>query len=245
MIERYNIDKVKQFRMEVSRFLMPYKFAIDEVNTKINILREEFTYLHEYNPIEHVSSRLKTADSIFKKCIRKRIDLNIDSIREEMKDIAGVRITCSFRSDIYKLKHMIERQQDVEVLEVKDYFKYPKPNGYRSLHMIIQIPVFLSDRVEHIPVEIQIRTIAMDFWASLEHKIFYKYNQDIPQRIVDDLRKTATIANQLDIKMEELNEEIKVYKEEHSTDDYWELLASEEGKISLPVDLIERFKQEN
>src|SRR5690625_3186537 len=243
MLENNNIEKLKEFRVEISKFVMPYKFAIDEVSTKINILREEFTYLHDYNPIEHVTSRLKSVESILKKIHRKNIDLSIDAIRKEMKDIAGVRITCSFRSDIYKIKEMIDSQQDVVVLEVKDYFKNPKPNGYRSLHMIIEIPVFLSDRVENIPVEIQIRTIAMDFWASLEHKIFYKYNKDVPQRIIDDLKLTATIATELDKKMEQLNEEITAYKEEHDVDDDSRLLDLAGSELPLPQYLQNIIKQ--
>lgn len=248
MLEKYTIDRLKEFRVEISKFVMPYKFAIDEVSTKINILREEFTHLHDYNPIEHVSSRLKSVESIVKKVQRKNIDLSIEAIRQEMKDIAGVRITCSFRSDIYKIKEMIESQRDVKVLEVKDYFKEPKPNGYRSLHMIIEIPVFLSDRVENTPVEIQIRTIAMDFWASLEHKIFYKYNKDVPQRILDDLRLTATIATELDKKMEQLNEEINDYKQEHDpitdamNDQSFEI-DLENNKLLLPNSLTDMIKE--
>lgn len=239
MPENYNVEKLKQFRVEISKFVMPYKFAIDEINTKINILREEFTHLHDYNPIEHVSSRLKSAESIIKKIKRKNIDLSLDAVKSEIQDIAGVRITCSFRSDIYKIKKMLETQEDIEVLEVKDYFKHPKPNGYRSLHMIIEIPVFLSDRVEYTPVEIQIRTIAMDFWASLEHKIFYKYNKDIPQRIVDELKETATIATELDIKMEQLNKEINIYKQMNlpEEDDLFHLDMDDE-RLSLPLNLL-------
>jgi len=246
MLDSYNVEKLKEFRVEISKFVMPYKFAIDEINTKINILREEFTHLHEYNPIEHVSSRLKSVESIIKKIDRKKIDLSLESVKKEVKDIAGVRITCSFRSDIYRIKEMLENQQDVEVLEIKDYFKHPKPNGYRSLHMIVEIPVFLSDRVAYTPVEIQIRTIAMDFWASLEHKIFYKYNQDIPQRIVDDLKRTATIASELDIKMEQLNEEINVYKRENikkGNDDSYYLDTGDEH-FSLPSKFLNIFKNE-
>src|SRR5690625_1404281 len=137
-----------------------------------------------------------------KKVARKNIDLSLDVIRREIRDIAGVRVTCSFTSDIYRIMEMIESQKDIEVLEIKDYFKNPKPNGYRSLHMLIEIPIFMSDRVEYIPVEIQIRTIAMDFWASLEHKIFYKYNKDIPQTLIDELKEAATIATKLDEKID-------------------------------------------
>src|SRR5690625_524152 len=213
MAENVSVDYLKQFKVEISKFIMPYKFAVDEINTKINILKEEFTHLHEYNPIEHISSRVKTVESIIKKVYRRKIDPSFEAIKKEIHDIAGVRVTCSFTSDIYKIKEMIESQQDINVLLVKDYFKNPKPNGYRSLHIIVEIPIFLSDRTEHIPVEIQIRTIAMDFWASLEHKIFYKYNKNIPQTLTDELKNAATAAAALDTKMERLNEEISRYKE--------------------------------
>lgn len=244
VLKHYGVEALKKFRIELSKFIMPYKFAIDEVNTKINILREEFTYLHDYNPIEHVSSRLKTIESIIKKIQRKNIDLSLDAVKQEIRDIAGVRVTCSFRSDIYKIQKMLETQEDIKVLEIKDYFKHPKPNGYRSLHMIIEIPIFLSDRVENIPVEIQIRTIAMDFWASLEHKIFYKYNKDIPQRIVDELKETATIATELDIKMEQLNEEINVYKQKHKQEEEYYSLNFDDEQVKLPITFLEKLKKQ-
>lgn len=214
MTEDISFDKLKAFRLEGSRFMMPYKFALDEINTKINILKEEFTYLHEYNPIEHVSSRVKSIESIIKKVARKKIDLSSQSIKEEILDIAGVRITCSFISDIYELKKMLQYQKDIEVIECKDYIKQPKPNGYRSLHLLVKIPIYLSDRMEVIPVEIQIRTIAMDFWASLEHKIFYKYNKDIPKVLLDELKDAANKSYELDVKMENLNREINKFKQE-------------------------------
>jgi len=242
MKEKLSVHHMKAFKIETSRFIMPYKFAVDEINTKINILKEEFTHLHDYNPIEHVTSRVKTVESIMKKIGRKNIELSFEAIRREIRDIAGVRVTCSFTSDIYRIMDMLESQKDIEVLEIKDYFKNPKPNGYRSLHMLIEIPIFMSDRVEHIPVEIQIRTIAMDFWASLEHKIFYKYNKDIPQTLIDELREAATIATKLDEKMERLNQDINVYKEmdsELDETDFRTLL--EENNFKIPDKLLQTF----
>ncbi|RHW42308.1 GTP pyrophosphokinase family protein [Neobacillus notoginsengisoli] len=192
--------------------MMVYKFAIDEVNTKLNILREEFQAIHDYNPIEHISSRVKSPESIFKKVQRKNCELSLASIKENIHDIAGIRITCSFISDIYKVSEMIKSQIDISVIECKDYIKNPKPNGYQSLHLIIMIPVFMSDRVEHTYVEVQIRTIAMDFWASLEHKIYYKYNKVIPERLTRELKEAALSAMELDRKMERLHEEVNVIK---------------------------------
>lgn len=196
----------------MTRFMLAYKFALDEVSTKINILEEEFQLIHEYNPIEHINTRLKTPESIIQKALRKNIGLSLSSIKENMRDIAGIRINCSFNSDIYKLSEMIQMQQDIEVIEYKDYIKNPKPNGYRSLHLILKIPVFMTDRVEHVFVEMQIRTIAMDFWASLEHKIFYKFDKSVPEEMLKELKEAAESANALDQKMEILHKEINEIK---------------------------------
>jgi putative GTP pyrophosphokinase len=207
-----DLEQFKKTKNELKRFMMTYKFAIDEVNTKLNILKEEFQYVHDYNPIEHISSRIKSPESILKKVNRKKCGLSLASIKENIQDIAGIRITCSFISDIYKVSEMIKKQKDISVIECKDYIKNPKPNGYQSLHLIIKIPVFMSDRVEHTYVEIQIRTIAMDFWASLEHKIYYKFNKEIPERLTRELKEAALSATELDQKMERLHKEVNVIK---------------------------------
>ena len=207
------LDELKNMKTEITRFMMAYKFAVAEMDTKINILRDEFAYIHDYNPIEHTSSRVKSPESIFKKAFRKNIDLSLESIEKEIHDIAGIRITCSFRSDIHRVANMLMGQQDIVVIEVKDYMKHPKPNGYQSLHLILKVPVFMSDRVNHVFVEVQIRTIAMDFWASLEHKIYYKYDKAVPERLTDELREAAISAAELDQKMEALHEEVKELKE--------------------------------
>ncbi|WP_124069622.1 GTP pyrophosphokinase [Filibacter tadaridae] len=217
--------------------MLAYKFALDEVSTKINILEEEFQLIHEYNPIEHINTRLKTPESIIKKALRKNVELSLPSIKENMRDIAGIRINCSFNSDIYKLSEMIQKQKDIEVIEYKDYIKNPKPNGYRSLHLILKIPVFMSDRVEHVFVEMQIRTIAMDFWASLEHKIFYKFNKSVPEKITRELKEAAESANELDWKMENLHKEISEIKrmdEEFST-----TLFNEKNEFNIPLKFLE------
>ena len=202
------LSEVAKLREELSRFLMQYKFGIDEVLTKITILQEEFLHLHEHNPIEHVNSRLKSPESIIGKIGRKGLDPSFDSIREAITDIAGVRITCSFIADAYRVFDLLTQQSDIRVIEVKDYIKNPKPNGYRSLHAIIEIPVFMSDRVVPVTVELQIRTIAMDFWASLEHKIYYKYDGQVPAALLGSLTETADIAADLDLRMERLHHEV-------------------------------------
>ncbi|MCL6459465.1 MAG: GTP pyrophosphokinase family protein, partial [Gorillibacterium sp.] len=169
--------------------------------------------IHNYNPIEHMKSRLKNPESIIAKLKRKNLDITIANARAHIHDIAGVRIICSFTTDIYQIAELLSRQTDVTVLRVKDYIQFPKPNGYRSVHMLIMIPVFLTDRVEQVPVEIQIRTIAMDFWASLEHKIYYKFEKAIPRRITDQLKESATLIDDLDKRMLALNKEVQEYKD--------------------------------
>ncbi|WLR54672.1 GTP pyrophosphokinase family protein [Mesobacillus subterraneus] len=225
LTQQYRIHP-KQMRTELKRFSLIYKFALDEMNTKINILKEEFIHIHDYNPIEHCNSRIKSPESIINKLSRKNLGFSIDSIRENIKDIAGIRIICPFITDVYKISQMIENQQDIELVERKDYIKQPKPNGYQSLHLIIKIPVFMSDRVEMVFVELQIRTIAMDFWASLEHKIYYKYDKEIPERIKKDLKDAAISAAELDKKMESINNEVAHLKVKENPDS--ELLISTE-----------------
>lgn len=212
-------EQMRQFRVEMTRFMMAYKFALDEMDTKVRILKEEFQLMHEYNPIEHVNTRLKSPESILKKVAKRNLPYTLDAIKDNLTDIAGIRIICSFVSDIYRLKDMFERQSDLEVIEIKDYIAHPKENGYQSLHMILKVPVFLSDREEHVCVELQIRTIAMDFWASLEHKIYYKYNKQIPERLTDELKEAAIAAAQLDHKMENLNQEINILKQQDRVTD--------------------------
>ncbi|WP_183086133.1 GTP pyrophosphokinase [Mycetocola tolaasinivorans] len=194
---------------EMTRMMMAYRFGLDEISTKIKILRDEFTYVHDYNPIEHVSSRVKSPASIIEKAKRRGIEPTVEALRREVRDIAGIRITCSFVPDIYTVADLITNQQDVTVIEVRDYIKNPKPNGYQSLHVLVEVPVFLSDRVEAVPVEIQIRTVAMDFWASLEHKIYYKFEKDVPSDVLAELKEAAETAAALDRKMLRLREQVR------------------------------------
>ncbi len=185
-----------------------YSSAIKEVGTKLEILNDEFVHIHKYNPIEYIKSRIKTPESIVKKLKRNGYESSIQNMVNHVKDIAGIRLVCSFTSDIYQLAEMIGRQNDLTVLSVKDYIKNPKPSGYKSFHMIVTVPIFLSDRVVDTKVEIQIRTIAMDFWASLEHKIYYKFEGNAPDYISRDLQACAEIVSNLDAKMLQLNEAV-------------------------------------
>ncbi|CUO96325.1 GTP pyrophosphokinase family protein [Clostridium baratii] len=189
--------------------LIKYEFAIEEISTKINILNNEFKLLHDYNPIEHIKTRVKKPKSIIQKLISKGLDPTPENITDNIKDIAGVRIICSFTEDIYLIFNILSNQDDVNVIEVKDYIKNPKENGYRSLHAIVTIPVFLSTGTVNVPVEIQIRTIAMDFWASLEHKIYYKYRNKTLNHISDELKECADIITILDNKMVDIRKEIE------------------------------------
>lgn len=185
-----------------------YSSALKSINTKIEILNNEFIQLYNYNPIEHITSRLKTPSSIVKKLQNDGIDVTIDNMVEYLNDIAGIRIICSFMSDIYPIADMIARQADITVLHVKDYIKYPKSNGYKSYHMVVTIPVYLTDGKMDTKVEIQIRTIAMDFWASLEHKIAYKFEGNPPDYLETELKACADMVDMLDAKMFSLNQAI-------------------------------------
>ena len=191
-----------------------YNSALKEVGTKLEILNDEFRHIHNYNPIEYIKSRIKTAESIVKKLKRNHYESTIENMVSHVNDIAGIRLVCSFTSDIYRLAVMIGRQNDLTVVSVKDYIKNPKDSGYKSYHMLVTVPIFLTDRVIDTKVEIQIRTIAMDFWASLEHKIYYKFEGDAPEYISRDLRECAGIVSMLDAKMLSLNEAILQAKEE-------------------------------
>jgi len=233
-----DLRKMKGLKKEMMRFMMGYKFALEEINTKISILQQEFHYIHDYNPIENVSSRLKSPESIKKKAGKKGVGLSLVNIKENVRDIAGVRITCSFEADIYRLSAMLQNQDDLKVLEVKDYIQNPKPNGYRSLHLLLVVPIFMSDRVEEICVEVQIRTIAMDFWASLEHKIYYKYNKEVPADIILELKEAADSATELDRKMEKIQLRMNRLKDQVSADeDFSEILIDKE-RFHLPNNFI-------
>lgn len=185
-----------------------YNSALKEVKTKVEILNDEFQQVHQYNPIEYVKARIKTPESIVKKLKRYGKETSIENMINYINDIAGIRIVCSFTSDIYKLAEMIGKQKDLTVVSVKDYIKNPKESGYKSYHMLVTIPIFMSDRTVNTKVEIQIRTMAMDFWASLEHKIYYKFEGNAPDYISRDLRECSEIVSMLDAKMLQLNEAI-------------------------------------
>ena len=185
-----------------------YNSALKQISTKLEILNDEFQHVHMYNPIEHIKSRMKTSESIVKKLKKYGYESTIENMVKYINDIAGIRVICSFTSDIYEIADMIREQSDIRIIGVKDYIVSPKASGYRSYHMLVTVPVYLSDKTVDAKVEIQIRTVAMDFWASLEHKIHYKFEGDAPEDIRTELVECAKMVTDLDARMLKLNEEI-------------------------------------
>ncbi len=188
--------------------ILIYRSALKQISTKLEILNDEFQHVHRYNPIEHIKSRLKTSESIVKKLRKQGHESTIQNMVQYVNDIAGIRVICSFTSDIYRIAEMITNQGDIKVISVKDYLVNPKASGYKSYHMLVSVPVYLSDRIVDTKVEIQIRTVAMDFWASLEHKIHYKFEGKVPEGIENELIECAKMVSELDAKMLLLNDEV-------------------------------------
>ncbi len=197
-------------RMEqLKELMLRYNCAIKEVQTKFEILNDEMSVSKNRNPIEFIKSRIKKPESIYNKLIRKNIETSVDAISEHLNDIAGIRVICSFVDDIYEVAGMLAAQDDITVIAVKDYIKNPKPNGYRSYHMIVSVPVFFSNSAHDVKVEVQLRTIAMDFWASLEHQIKYKQDVENASEIAQKLKECADVIAQTDLKMQDINREIQ------------------------------------
>lgn len=210
VIERLGLDaaEVERQHHELTSIMLGYQFAIDQMLTRLTVLQEDFDHAHGDNPIEAVSSRVKSPASVVANARRKGIPLTPAAIQEHIQDIAGVRITCAFIDDIYTVKHLLLSLPDVNLIEERDYISRPKGNGYKSLHLIVSVPVVRARGTTNVTVEVQIRTIAMDFWASLEHKIYYKYHGDVPAQITDDLREAAIVANLLDERMQDLRKQV-------------------------------------
>ncbi|NMB44413.1 MAG: GTP pyrophosphokinase family protein, partial [Clostridiales bacterium] len=224
-----NLPKQYNDLKEFKKVMFLYDSALKEVETKIEILNNEFKINHKYNPIEHVTSRIKTPQSIAKKLKHNGKEFTIENIVKYINDIAGIRIICSFKTDIYNIADAISRQNDVKVLKIKDYVTNPKENGYASYHMIVAVPIYLTDKVIDTKVEIQIRTIAMDYWASLEHKIYYKFEGNAPIHIREELKECADIISLLDDKMLAINNETMNYKIKESNES--ERILDVESKV--------------
>ena len=204
-----NITKANTPVESWTEVILIYNSALKEIGTKLEILNDEFQHVHRYNPIEHIKSRIKSSESIVKKLKKNGYESTIENMVEYVNDIAGIRVICSFTSDIYRIAEMISNQNDIKVIAIKDYIKAPKPSGYKSYHMLVTVPIYLSDRIVPAKVEIQIRTVAMDFWASLEHKINYKFEGKVPQHIKEELVECAHMISDVDTRMLKLNEEIQ------------------------------------
>ena len=193
-----------------------YAAGIKEIQTKLEILDEEFHVKFDYNPIHSLESRLKSPQSLYKKLKKKNLPLTVEAVKENIHDVAGIRVIVNYIDDIEKIARLLVKQSDVTLISVKDYVKNPKPNGYRSLHLVVKIPIFLAMQVEYIPVEVQIRTIAMDFWASLEHRLRYKTNEVVPPELASRLSECAELISMLDVEMQNIKREIMDEQEEEN-----------------------------
>ena len=205
-------ENYKEFFQKMEKFrdiMLMYNCAVKEIQTKFEILNDELSVCKNRNPIEFIKTRIKKPESIYEKLGRKNLEISEKSITENLNDIAGVRVVCSFVNDIYEVAGMLARQDDITVIEIKDYIKNPKPNGYRSYHMIVSVPVFFSDKSHPVKVEIQFRTIAMDFWASLEHKMKYKKDVENATEISRRLKECAEVIAGTDLKMQEIHNDIE------------------------------------
>ena len=208
VVDDVSADWIKEKFEEFSRLMTYYRCAMMEIETKFNVLNEEYSLAHDRNPISSIKTRLKSFPSISEKLIRKGVDNSIESIEKNLNDIAGVRVICSFPDDVYELADALLKQDDIELIEKKDYIKNPKPNGYRSLHIIVGIPIFLAHEKRIMKVEIQLRTIAMDFWASLEHQLYYKNSTTFTQEMAKELLTCAELSAELDNKMDSLRKRV-------------------------------------
>lgn len=219
LLSRENIPEeiLEAFKenMKLSKKLMTYySCALLEIETKFKVLNQQFSLEQEHNPIETIKTRLKSTESILEKLHRKNLPMDMAAVEENLYDVAGIRVICPFINDIYCLADCLLQQDDVTLIEKKDYIKNPKENGYRSLHLIVETPIFLQDEKRLMKVEVQLRTIAMDFWASLEHKIHYKFEGNAPDYIREELVECAHMVSDLDARMLSLNEEIQKLNEE-------------------------------
>lgn len=210
------LEMIQKNKRPFDLLMSYYQCAVMEIETKFRVLNQEYSLEYDKNPIEGIKTRIKSYDSIVRKIRRKNIPMSLTAIEENIKDIAGVRVICSFPEDIYELADSFLRQDDIVLIEKKDYIKNPKPSGYRSLHLIVQVPIFLQKNKKMVNVEVQFRTIAMDFWASLEHKIYYKFEGNAPDYLEQELKACADMADMLDNKMFSLNQAITKIAEEQA-----------------------------
>lgn len=205
----FNAHELYHDYRELSELEHLYNAAIKQLTIKFEILNDEFKYKYERSPIHHIESRLKSQSSIVKKLIKKGKDLSVDSAKENLNDIAGVRVVCCYIDDVYSVADMLLRQSDIRLVKEQDYIKNPNYNGYRSLHLDIEIPIYLAEKTEKVRAEVQIRTVAMDFWASLEHDLRYKSNKNIPADIQEAMLLCSEGIADIDIRMQEIYKKIQ------------------------------------
>ncbi len=219
-----DVEQILRYTDEIDEFqtlMMEYECAVFEVRTKLDVLNRELSLENERNPFEYIKSRVKSAESIYEKMHRREIPFTVKNMESQLHDIAGVRVICSFIDDIYMLRDCMLAQDDVVLVEEKDYIAHPKPNGYRSLHVIIEVPIFMTSGKKMRRVELQFRTIAMDFWASLEHKLKYKKNVTDADSIAEELFYSAEMVNQLDRRMQQIRERIEENTLHKIVQDVW------------------------
>lgn len=211
LLQTTSTERLQEEFQKLQRLMSCYRCAILEVETKFRVLNEQFSLQHERNPIESIKSRLKSMESIQEKLQRKGYPMNAESIQKNLKDVAGIRVICSFIDDIYMLADCLVHQDDITLLEEKDYIKHPKENGYRSLHLIVEIPIFLQQEKKSMKVEVQLRTIAMEFWANLEHRLRYKKNleENVARSTSKELQECAQVSAMLDTKMQSIRDIIE------------------------------------
>ena len=213
---------LERLRRDVERFDLEYRSALLQVEARLEVLRDEFTHLHDYNPIEHIVTRVKSPESILRKASARGLSLDLDALRTNVTDIAGARVIVSFARDVYRVFRQFTQQPDIRVLEVEDYISRPKPSGYRSLHCLVQVPIHLSTGTIPVTVEMQFRTSAMDFWATLEHKINYKFDGGVPPDIATELVAAARVAADLDTRMERLHDQVQETDRDDDAAAAWE-----------------------
>mgnify|MGYP000593086797 FL=1 len=199
---------------EVSELMLKYNFALQLLETQFNILIKEFEFKNKYNPVEHMKSRLKTEKSIIDKLNKKGYEVTTKNMISHVHDIIGIRIVCSFLDDVYDIVDIIKSSKQFKIKEEKDYIKNPKSTGYMSYHLIVLVPIYLNETVEHVEAEIQIRTSAMDFWASIDHKVQYKFPSEIPEEVKKEMYNCSLDIRKLDEKMQQLNEFVNKYNKE-------------------------------
>lgn len=220
--------EMEELRIDYAQIRGVYAAAIREINARLQTLDSEFSFRNRHNPIHHIETRVKSLQSIVKKLHSMNVPVSIINAKKTLHDIAGVRVVCRYVDDIYRIANLLLSQDDIQLILQKDYIKHPKANGYRSLHIVVDVPVYMIEGRLFIPVEIQIRTVAMDFWATLEHGIRYKASEEVPPKIVQELRECADVITDTDYKMQEIFKALQMVHDKEEVDEQVKLAAQKE-----------------